>query len=115
MEKKTNTIIIVVVLALAVVAIGWYGVTGGAISTTLAKCVTCSDYYDGGANKGVAGVTFCDNMPKPDYCSGTKLYEYYCVGNTLKMKTMQCPQGCITKEITTDIGDILTAAECRIR
>ena len=29
MENKTNTIIIVVVLALAVIAIGYYGVTGG--------------------------------------------------------------------------------------
>lgn len=113
MEKKSNTIIIVVVLALAVVAIGWYGITGGAVSTTLGKCNVCSDYYDGGADKNVAGVTFCDNNPKADYCSGTTIYEYYCVGNTLKMKTMQCSQGCVIKEVGTNTG--LTAAECRVR
>ena len=115
MEKKSNTIIIVVVLALAVVAIGWYGVTGGAISTTLSKCNVCSDYYDGGANINVAGVTFCDNNAKADYCSGNKIYEYYCLGNTLKMKTTTCSTGCITEDIITSSGNTLTAAKCRIR
>jgi hypothetical protein len=114
MEKKTNTIIIVVVLALAVVAIGWYGVTGGAIKTVM-SCNVCSDQFDGGANKGVAGITTCDNIYKADYCSETTLYEYYCIGNSVKVKTMQCPQGCIVENIDSDRFGEVTAQECRIR
>jgi hypothetical protein len=114
MEKKTNTVIIVVVLALAVVAIGWYGVTGGAIKTVM-SCNVCSDRYDGGANKNVAGITVCDNLYKADYCDGTKIYEYYCVGNTMKIKTMQCSQGCVIETINSNQFGEVTAQECRVR
>ncbi|MCX6711422.1 MAG: hypothetical protein NT139_00075 [Candidatus Woesearchaeota archaeon] len=78
MKEKTNTVIIVVVLALAIVAIGWYGVTGGAVTNVL-KCSSCGDYYDGGATKNVAGITVCDNTYRADYCVGNTIYEYYCV------------------------------------